>query len=394
MPPKRVGLSRARKNAGLTQEELAYRLGIDRSTVGRWEIGATEPSVWLRPKLAKLLGVTRTELTSLLEHEHLASPESDAVFDFQPDERLHLRMALADVSRYLDSSIVGSFNQQLDASMADDGTNGPTRTLPAVLGVVGLVEQYSREVRPDVRRELLRVGARGAEFAGFLYRDIYRPDLALYWRDRATEWALEAGDWAMQGYILLKKSQSAWDDRDALRMLTLAQAAQNGPWSLPPLVRAEASQQEARGLAMTSEPGDAVSRKLDEAHELFASVSEEDRQPEKLGSHYSANLLTMQSAICYCEAGQPARAAELYASCLEREHFSYRDRGYFLSLQAGALALAGDPDDATVTATKALTVARKTNSKRTTQELMRVRTLLTPWQSRPAVRDFAGFLTA
>jgi len=205
---------------------------------------------------------------------------------------------------------------------------------------------------------------------------------------------MEAGDWAMQGYILLKKSQSAWDDRDGVRMLTLAQAAQNGPWSLPPLVRAEASQQEARGLAMTSEPADEISRKLDEAHELFASGSEEDRDPSQLGSHYSANLLTMQSAICYCEAGEPIRAAELYASCLEREHFSYRDRGYFLSLQAGALALAGEPEDATTTATKALTVARKTSSKRTTQELLRVQTLLAPWQSHPAVSDFAGALSA
>ncbi len=35
-------------------------------------------------------------------------------------------------------------------------------------------------------------------------------------------------------------SQAASDGRDGLRMLTLAQAAHNGPWELPPLVRAEA----------------------------------------------------------------------------------------------------------------------------------------------------------
>ncbi len=51
-------------------------------------------------------------------------------------------------------------------------------------------------------------------------------ELAGYWRDRAIEWAQEAGDSVMQGYVLLKKSQAAWDDRDALGMRTLAQAVQ------------------------------------------------------------------------------------------------------------------------------------------------------------------------
>ncbi|GAA5154280.1 hypothetical protein GCM10023321_25830 [Pseudonocardia eucalypti] len=393
MPQKRVRLSRARRNAGLTQEELAYRLGIDRSTVGRWEGGATEPSVWLRPKLARLLGINRNELSSLLATDVPSRPLVEISDDEAiPVERDHFRLALDDARRYLDSSVVDSFHRQLEAHMTADGAKGPTSTLPAVLGVVSVVEQHAREVKPAVRRELLRVGARGAEFAGWLYRDAYRPDLALYWRDRAAEWALEAGDWAMQGYILLKKSQSAWDDRDALRMLTLAQAAQHGPWTLPPLVAAEASQQEARGLAMTGETHGSVERKLDEAHELLASADSTQRHPEKLGSHYTLELLTMQSAICYCEGGQPTRAVEVYASCLDKQPFSYRDRGYFLSLQAGALALAGAPDDATNTATTALKVARETSSRRTTQELVRVCGLLAPWRHRPAVRELAGAL--
>ena len=63
---KRVGLVRARKAAGLTQEEEAYRLGVDRSTVGRWESGESEPLPWLRPKLANLLGITPARLEELL----------------------------------------------------------------------------------------------------------------------------------------------------------------------------------------------------------------------------------------------------------------------------------------------------------------------------------------
>lgn len=66
MRSKRPLLTRARKAAGLTQEELAYRLGVDRSTVGRWEAGETEPQPWLRPKLGNALGVTRAALSTML----------------------------------------------------------------------------------------------------------------------------------------------------------------------------------------------------------------------------------------------------------------------------------------------------------------------------------------
>jgi len=66
MGQKRLRLRQVRKAAGLTPEELAYRLGVDRSTVGRWEAGETEPLAWLRPKLAKLLGLTNRELAAVL----------------------------------------------------------------------------------------------------------------------------------------------------------------------------------------------------------------------------------------------------------------------------------------------------------------------------------------
>ncbi len=178
-------------------------------------------------------------------------------------------------------------------------------------------------------------------------------------------------------------SQAAWDGRDGLRMLTLAQAAHNGPWELPPLVRAEVAQQEARGLAMTGEAG-SVDAKLDEAWRVLDEVSP---IPGELGSHYDSSLLTMQTAICFCEAGQPGRAAELYRSRLDNERFSHRDRGYFLSLVASASAQAAEPDNATDAGQEALAIAVETSSRRTMHELTRVCTLLEPWRARPAVRD-------
>lgn len=63
---KRVRLARARRTAGYTQESFAEALGVDRSTVARWEAGDHEPLPYLRPKMARLLGVSREELNELL----------------------------------------------------------------------------------------------------------------------------------------------------------------------------------------------------------------------------------------------------------------------------------------------------------------------------------------
>jgi hypothetical protein len=65
----------------------------------------------------------------------------------------------------------------------------------------------------------------------WLYRDMHDPLRGGFWYDRATEWAQEAGDMPMQGYVLLKKAQMAYDERDGVRVLTLAQAAQMDPGS-------------------------------------------------------------------------------------------------------------------------------------------------------------------
>lgn len=174
------------------------------------------------------------------------------------DELRHLGAAFDDARRYLDIEVVGYFKKQLNNCAANDGAHGPAQVLPRALGIVAAIEIHAREVKANVRRELLAVGAQAAEFVGWLYRDARQSRLSGHWRDRAMEWAQEAGDWPMQGYILLKKSQAAWDERDGLRMLTLAQAAHDGLWQLPPQVQAEIAQQEARGLAMAGESSSAV----------------------------------------------------------------------------------------------------------------------------------------
>ncbi|WP_165956761.1 helix-turn-helix domain-containing protein [Kribbella antibiotica] len=301
------------------------------------------------------------------------------------DDLRHVAAALDDAHRYMDRTIVEHFTRQLETCAGQDGDNGPKSALPTVLGLIGAIESGVRKVKPAVRDELLAVGARCAEFAGWLYRDSGAIELGDYWRDRAMEWAQAGGDREMQGYVLLKKSQAAWDQRDAVRMLMLARAAEDRAWRLPARVRAEAAQQRARGHAMLGDSVDLVHRQLDKAHALL--IGEAESTSTQVSPHYRSALLQIQTAMCYQVAGRPQEAASIYREHLTSASFSRRDYGYFASLGASASALANEPDDAARLAMTAHRIATATHSVRTANEVVRVVRQLDRWAARPAVRE-------
>jgi transcriptional regulator with XRE-family HTH domain len=307
------------------------------------------------------------------------------------DDLSRIVAARNEAPRRLDSVAIEDLRQQLLACTVEDGTHGARRVLPVVLGIVGIVSDRTRDLTTGVRRELLALGARGAEFVGWLYRDVGAADLAGYWRDRAMEWAQTAGDHAMRGYILLKTSQLAWDQRDAIRMLTLAQAVQDGPWRLSSRIRAEAVLQEARAHAMLRAGLDRVERKLNEAREMMTDDGSPAAEP---GSYHSGRLLAMQTAICYHQAGLPERAVEVYERELTPARFSRRDYGYFLSLKSAALVSVHQPDQAALAGLHSHAAATATRSVRTLRELDRVANGLRPWVSRASVREFRRAMLA
>jgi transcriptional regulator with XRE-family HTH domain len=391
MAARRHRLAERRKNLGFTQEGLAERLGVDPTTVRRWESGETEggPKPWIRPKLAQYLQVSPAQLEELLGEE-----PDESLSALNVDEQHHVEAALSDARRYFDGPVVDYFRRQLDVCMMSDGEQGSTATLPAVLGLLGAVEQHGREIQPAVRRELLSFGACGAEFVGWLYRDANDPAQARFWYDRATEWAQEAGDLPMQGYVLLKKSQMAYDARDALRVFTLAQAALEGPWQLPTRVRAEVTQQEALGMAMVGEPLPAVERMLDGASQLLARAVADSERPGLPGAYFTDTTLILRNAATFTEAGKPSRAAVVFGEVLANAGLSRRDAGFFRARRAAALALSGEPDEAATVGLESVEVATATSSRRTLRVLTEVMSTLTPWRGRPLVRELHDAMAA
>lgn len=318
---------------------------------------------------------------------HRSSQRSRIIQAIGPEdiaELERLAAALDNARRYLDESAVNLFRKQLDRSKADDGNRGPTKALPTVLGILGAISQHVHDVKPDVRRQLLSLGADGAEFTGWLYRDLQDPVSATYWYDRAMEWAQEANDTPMQGYVLLKKSQMAYEERDVHRLVSFAEAAHQGPWKLPPAMQAEVIQQHAMGLAMSGEPLSAVEQQMYTAQEVLTrALPDEEVGPSR---YFTVDTLLVRQATCYTEAGKPARAAALFDQVLVGGQLSHRDAGLFSARRATALALSGEPDEAAVVGLEAVQIARETSSERTVRILAETVQVLKPWSSRPGPR--------
>ena len=74
-------LVRLRKRQGMSQEELAERLGVSRQAVSRWELGSTLPDVPNLRKLSELFGVSADDLIRddrELDEAGASAPESMA----------------------------------------------------------------------------------------------------------------------------------------------------------------------------------------------------------------------------------------------------------------------------------------------------------------------------
>ncbi|MGW6832301.1 hypothetical protein ACWGCI_02685 [Streptomyces sp. NPDC054949] len=199
----------------------------------------------------------------------------------------------------------------------------------------------------------------------------------------------------MHAYVLLRKAQ-ATDRHDSARMLDLAHAAAHVPWTLPPRARAEALQQEARALALTGATPDTVSRTLYAAHHALdqAPPAEPASCTGPLCAGYTLDRLMAQSAISHREAGQPARAVDLLQQHLGQGTFAPRDRAFFTAHLSGALAAAGEPDQAATTGLSALHLAATPGYGQAFGELRRTAAELRPHARRPAVRELRHALTA
>jgi hypothetical protein len=260
---------------------------------------------------------------------------------------------------------------------------GPRLLLHSVTGHLALVERLLMLANDHRRTELLRIGARYAEFSSWLHQDVGDGRAALHWADRAMEWGHEARDPVIVSYVLVRKSDQAATERNTARAIGLAQAAQRGLNQLPARVQAVTLLQEAHGLAIAGDEA-ACHRKLDEAFER-ASIGQQ-RGESGPGRYCTVEFVEIQRATCSVELGQARRAIELFEGGLARlPSVHRRDRGVYLARMAVAHALDGEPEAASMRGLEAVQIARATGSRRITIELERLQRTLAPWRNHPSV---------
>ena len=74
-----------RKKAGMSQEELADRLGVSRQAVSRWELGSTQPDAPNLLKLSDLFGVSIDWLLRDGDTAEAEVPQRKAVLQSQAE---------------------------------------------------------------------------------------------------------------------------------------------------------------------------------------------------------------------------------------------------------------------------------------------------------------------
>ncbi|MGH3832939.1 MAG: helix-turn-helix transcriptional regulator [Pseudonocardiaceae bacterium] len=266
---------RARKAAGFTQEELAYRLRVDRSTIGRWESGETEPLPWLQPKLADQLGVTRARLSELLATEMKTDPYAAEV----GDEALELarRVAASDVS----TETLSRLEDIIDELAIKYSKTPPQELLGPVRRHVSYVMRLLDARKTlDEHRRLLVVGGWLSLIAATLYIDLEQRAEANGWLATTASLAQQTGQSEMYAWRYETEAWQVLTDGDYHRAVELSQKAQ---WLAPrgSSVAIQATAQEGRAWA-----------RLGEAKETYDALNRVERfvsrmaRPETPEHHY------------------------------------------------------------------------------------------------------------
>lgn len=374
-------LAQRRKAAGHSQENLAALLGVDRSTVVRWEAGDTAPQPWLRPKLAEALGITVHELDGLLGDVGPTDVRGDSVSESETRMSLRLR----DGPRL--DAVVEHLREQWHLLVKTDNLLGPRHALSGVLGQFDTINELLATAGPVGRPQVVRLAAQYAESASWLYEDSGGLAEARHWSGRALEWAIEADDSLMTSWVLFRRSQQAVPGGNAAQVLGLAGAARRAAPDLPPPMRAALDQQEAQGFALDGDESAAL-RKLDDAHTWAAADAAGDARTGH-GSFCTATYIEVQRAGCWLTLGRPDRAISLYETTLPGlPHVYRRDRGVALGRLASAYAASGEPEPAATIATEALGIGQEVGSERTLGLVRAVGKTLSGYRQLPAVSQF------
>ena len=326
MPMKRVSFAARRKAVGFSQDQLAERLKVDRSTVARWESGETEPQPWVRPRLAKTLQVSLEQLDELLAEASAASTDADI-------ERLDYTLTHPGSADLVTVAQLRREVQQLDEQYVVVPSSSLLADAGQALGQVRFLATNAANGR--VRRELYAVEAEAAILMGQLVWDAsQRRDHAsarLYF-NQAVRAARQVRDPAVEGLALLRTAMIAlYGESDPRAGLALAVRVAEKTERVSDVLTGLARLHEAEAHAMLGERSRCESA-LADADTTFTQVNDTDSAFEL----YSATQFGRMAGSCYLSLADTKRAVGL----LEETAVALGDGSKSQAVVLGNLALA------------------------------------------------------
>lgn len=376
MAIKRQRFALRRKAVGLSQEQLAERLGVDRSTVARWESGETLPQPWLRPRIARTLQVSADQLDDLLGDEHTAGQEATARSGYVMANPASVDLVTVACLRAQVAELDTLYDQVPSASL-----------LPEAGQCLGQVSFLTGHTRGGRLRQALRLAeAEAATLMGQLVWDAsQRRDqvTALACLDRAVDAASEAGDRAAEGRALLRKSFVAlYGQKDPHAGLALASQTAQTTAATSQVLTGLAVLHTAEAHAMLAD-AHACEQAIAQAEAHFGQVTEDDPALEL----FSPSQLGRLTGSCYLFLGD-ARKAE---PVLEATAIAAAGQSKSQAIVYGNLALAlirqNRIDAATATLAQAIDIVEVNRAGGGLTVIFGAARELRPWQDLPAVRD-------
>jgi tetratricopeptide (TPR) repeat protein len=292
----------------------------------------------------------------------------------------------------LAESLLGTLRQYATT----DNIAGPRSLLAVVPQQVAFIERLLDGTVGRGRVDLLKAGARFAEFAGWLYQDVGDLRSAMQWTSGALDMADEANDRHLASYIRMRKSNIASDARKPDLALALARAALQTPQVLAPQVRAVALRQEAYAHALKNNH-DACARALEQAFRYAVNGKEAGTSNESsdLANYCTTEYLEMEAAHCWVELNKPKKAISTLQEGLAAWQPTFRrDLGLCLARLGVAHARDNEPEHAVTVAEHSIAIATQTRSHRTEKQLRRIHDILLAGGARGEAQRLQHALTA
>lgn len=383
MGSRRRHLAHRRKTAGYSQDDLAARLGVERSTIVRWEAARSEPQPWARPKLAAALDITPDELETLLHDEDSGSDE--------PNQRVRFELENPLSSDVETISTLRERVRQLDESYSQS----PSTTL---LGPAGQLHSQVRAARHHasgarMRKAMLEVEAESATLMGQLVWDVsqrHDHSRSVAYLDHAISSSRQAGNPHAEAYAILRKSFIAlYGERDPHAGRMLAQQAADTARCCSASLTGLSLLHVAEGYAMAHE-AKLSEQLLTRAAEQLDHVTDGDRA----AGHYTPNEFNRLAGSCYLFLGLPAIAQTYLDRTITGLAAQQKNQSIALGNLTLALLRQRKPDEAVAALHRTIDTVERTRGGGGINLAFAAGRELRRWRTEPSVKDATDRLFA